>query len=199
MLEYDTPGACHLPPRARWAMASLLLGVVCLCPQPVAAQDRVPAVASRPRESEHRPAEAESLPLKQPKRTAAGESGGGSWTALWAWLGGAILLIVGAGSLWKRTQGPGEQRPPTAALEMLGRMPLAGRHQLCLVRCGPKLLVLCVTAAGAQTLTEIVDPDEVERLSELCRVQPAAPWARLPGAAAPASAPAPEGEGEADE
>lgn len=194
MLEHDRPG---------WTRWSLLLGVLCLCPESAIAQerpaqaDRAPAVASRPRESELRPAEAESIPLKQPKRTAGSDSGAGSWTALWAWLGGAILLIVGAGSLWKRTQGPGEQRPPVAALEMLGKLPLAGRHQLCLVRCGPKLLVLCVTAAGAQTLTEIVDPQEVERLSQLCRVQPTAPWSRATGA--PQATPVEAAEGEADE
>jgi hypothetical protein len=38
-----------------------------------------------------------------------------------------------------------------------------------LIRCGHKLLLVCISAAGAETLTEITDPQEVDRLAGLCR------------------------------
>jgi hypothetical protein len=37
-----------------------------------------------------------------------------------------------------------------------------------LLRCGGKLLLVSVTPTTAETLTEITDPAEVERLAELC-------------------------------
>ena len=58
---------------------------------------------------------------------------------------------------------------PAEAFEVLGRSPLANRQQAQLLRCGNKLLLVCVGAAGAETLTEITDPAEVERLVETCR------------------------------
>ena len=50
-------------------------------------------------------------------------------------------------------------------IEVLGRVPLVPRQDMQLVRVGNKLLLLCVTATGAETLTEITDSDEVERLT----------------------------------
>jgi hypothetical protein len=38
-----------------------------------------------------------------------------------------------------------------------------------LVRCGHKLLLVAISTAGADTLTEITDPVEVDRLCGLCR------------------------------
>ncbi len=58
---------------------------------------------------------------------------------------------------------------PGDVVEVLGRAPLVGRQQVHLVRCGTKLLLVCLSTAGAQTLTEITDPDEVERLLDICR------------------------------
>jgi hypothetical protein len=34
---------------------------------------------------------------------------------------------------------------------------------------GNKLLLLSVTASGAETLTEITDPEEIDRLAGICR------------------------------
>jgi flagellar biogenesis protein FliO len=58
---------------------------------------------------------------------------------------------------------------PAAVLEVLGQATLGGKQQLHLLRCGDKLLLCCTTATGMQTLTEICEPAEVERLSALCR------------------------------
>jgi len=58
---------------------------------------------------------------------------------------------------------------PREAVEILGRAPLVGRQQVHLVRCGNKVLLLSVSATSVETLTEITDPAEVERLGEICR------------------------------
>ena len=58
---------------------------------------------------------------------------------------------------------------PGEAFEVLGRAPLAGRQQAHLLRLGNKLLLVSVTPTGAETLGEVTDPDEVERLTALCR------------------------------
>jgi flagellar biogenesis protein FliO len=58
---------------------------------------------------------------------------------------------------------------PSDVVEVLGRSPLASRQQMHLVRCGNKLLLVCATVGGIETLTEITDPVEVDRLSGLCQ------------------------------
>lgn len=58
---------------------------------------------------------------------------------------------------------------PRGAVEVLGRMPIAARQQVYLVRCGGKMLLLSVTAAGIEALTEITDPVEVDRLAGICQ------------------------------
>jgi len=56
-------------------------------------------------------------------------------------------------------------------LEVLGRAPLASRHNLQLIRLGRRLLLVSVTPDHAETLTEITDPDEMNHLTSLCRQQ----------------------------
>jgi flagellar biogenesis protein FliO len=58
---------------------------------------------------------------------------------------------------------------PREVFESLGRAPLTGRLQAHLFRCGNKLLLVSITPGGAETLTEIIDPLEVDRLTGLCR------------------------------
>ena len=58
---------------------------------------------------------------------------------------------------------------PKDVVEVLGFAPLANRQQMQLVRLGNKLVLLCVTATGADPLTEITDPEEVDRLAGLCQ------------------------------
>ena len=54
-------------------------------------------------------------------------------------------------------------------MELLGRAPLAGRQTMQLIRVGNRLLLVALSASGAETLTEITDPVEVEHLAGLCR------------------------------
>ena len=57
---------------------------------------------------------------------------------------------------------------PKEVVDVLGRAALASRQQVYLLRCGNRLLLVSVTPAGVETLTEIVDPLEVDRLAGLC-------------------------------
>jgi flagellar biogenesis protein FliO len=58
---------------------------------------------------------------------------------------------------------------PKEAVELLGQAPLAGRQQMRLLRVGNKLLLVALSPAGIETLTEITDAAEVEHLTALCR------------------------------
>lgn len=78
---------------------------------------------------------------------------------------GLFLLVV---MVIRRGMPKTAPQLPRQAVQLLGRAPLVGRQYLHLVRCGNKLLLLSVSAGSATTLTEITDPDEVERLVELC-------------------------------
>ncbi|MFP6619327.1 MAG: flagellar biosynthetic protein FliO [Pirellulaceae bacterium] len=57
---------------------------------------------------------------------------------------------------------------PTEAVQVLGRAPLAGRQWMQLVQVGNKLVMLSVNANQVDTITEITDSKEVERLVALC-------------------------------
>jgi flagellar biogenesis protein FliO len=58
---------------------------------------------------------------------------------------------------------------PKEVVELLGRAPLTARQQMQLVRIGSKLLLVAVSPTGIETLTEVVEPSEVEHLTALCR------------------------------
>ncbi len=93
---------------------------------------------------------------------------------------GLFLLVV-----WSVRRGMprGSGILPSGAVEVLGRAPIAGRQNVHLVRCGNKIVLLSITATSVETLTEISDPDEVDRLRELCRQTsaPATAWQHLMG------------------
>jgi flagellar biogenesis protein FliO len=58
---------------------------------------------------------------------------------------------------------------PAEAVEVLGRTPLSGRQNMHVIRFGPKLLLVSVTPTGAETLAEINDADQVERIAGICK------------------------------
>ena len=69
-----------------------------------------------------------------------------------------------------RRAGPkGSTVLPGEVLEVLGRAPLALRQQVYLIRCGRKLILVHACPDNVETLTEITEPDEVDRLLGLCR------------------------------
>jgi flagellar biogenesis protein FliO len=88
-------------------------------------------------------------------------------------VGGSLALVLGLFMImaWimRRTVPGAVQALPGEVVEVLGRAALTGRQQVHLVRIGSKLILVSVTPEGAETLTEITDPEEVDRLAGLCR------------------------------
>ena len=61
------------------------------------------------------------------------------------------------------------RRLPNEVVEVLGYATLGQRQQAQLIRLGNKLLLVGVNPSGAETLGEVTDPAEVDRLASLCR------------------------------
>ena len=78
-----------------------------------------------------------------------------------------LFLVVAW--LMHHTAPSGSALLPSEVVEVLGRAALASRQQVHLLRCGNKLLLVSVSPTGVETLTEITEPDEVDRLAGLCR------------------------------
>ncbi|MFO0885778.1 MAG: flagellar biosynthetic protein FliO [Pirellulales bacterium] len=111
-----------------------------------------------------------SAPAKGSSKGA--KSPGTSSQAIGTTLGSlAIVLGVFFAVSWVcRKISPQAAGPlPKDVLELLGRTSLGGRQQLQLLRLGNKLVLVAVTAAGIETVTEVDDPAEVERILQLCR------------------------------
>jgi len=111
------------------------------------------------------------LPARGTPSTESGRFPGGL-DRVWA-TGGALAFVLGLFLVvvWGlRRAAPKATLPlPSDVVEVLGRAPLAHRQHVHLVRCGNKLLLVSVRPEGAETLTEITDPVEVDRLAGLCR------------------------------
>jgi flagellar biogenesis protein FliO len=84
-------------------------------------------------------------------------------------LGVVIALFLAAAWALRRTTGAHVATLPKDVVEVLGRVPLGGRQQVHLLRVGRKLILVAVSQAGMETLTEITDAMEVDRLAGLCQ------------------------------
>jgi len=113
-----------------------------------------------------------SLPLKPPDGASSSETGS-SATASVVTMVASLGLVLGIFLLtaWgiRRAAPQAIQSLPKEAFEVLGRAPLAGRQHAHLLRLGNKLVLVSLTPAGAETLAEIIDPVEVDRVAGLCR------------------------------
>ena len=78
---------------------------------------------------------------------------------------GLFFVIV-----WCLRRGmPKAIRPlPAEVVEVLGRTPLAGRQQMHLIRLGSKLVLVAVSPQGVDTISEITNPAEADRLAGYC-------------------------------
>jgi flagellar protein FliO/FliZ len=87
----------------------------------------------------------------------------------------SLFLVLGlfflAAWMLKRGMPKGSSLLPSEVVEVLGRAPLGGKQQVHLLRIGNKMLLVAISAGGAETLTEITDPLEVDRLAGLCQQQ----------------------------
>lgn len=111
------------------------------------------------------PGDAKSDSLKDPKApTFAGSAI--TVTASLAIVLGLFFVLVW---ITRRNAPSSSALLSSDVVQVLGRAPLAGRQQMHLVRIGAKLLLVSVTPSGAETLTEVTDPQEVDRLAALCQ------------------------------
>ena len=118
-----------------------------------------------------------SLPLKAPKKSSGESAGpfhrpaaGGAVTTVITSLAVVLGLFFLSVLIAKKANSRGGcAKLPGEVVQTLGRAPLSGRQEMHLVRVGNKLLLLSVTSTGAETLTEITDPEEIDRLAGICR------------------------------
>lgn len=76
-----------------------------------------------------------------------------------------FLLVVW---LVKKSQPHSFVKLPGDVVQVMGRTPMAPRQQMYVVRFGSKLLLISHQPGQTQTLGEITDADEVQRLAGLC-------------------------------
>jgi len=86
---------------------------------------------------------------------------------------GSLAIVLGLffGLVWFMRRGlpQGARLLPSEVVEVLGRAPLAARQHMHVVRFGHKLVLVSVTPNGAETLAEITEPAEVDRLAGICQ------------------------------
>jgi flagellar biogenesis protein FliO len=80
---------------------------------------------------------------------------------------GAFLIFAWALRRGGRT--PGRGNVPADVVSVIGRVPLAARQFAELLRVGNKLVLVSLTPNGAQPISEVTDPAEVDRLLGLCQ------------------------------
>ncbi len=89
----------------------------------------------------------------------------------------ALTIVIGTFFLfvWLLRRGArgaaGHGTVPTEAVSVLGRVRLTGRQNAELLRVGNKLVLVALTPGGPETITEVTDPVEVDRLVGLCQQQ----------------------------
>lgn len=83
-------------------------------------------------------------------------------------LGFVLALFLGLAWVFRKTQPRSLARLPTEVVQVLGRSNLAPRQQMYVVRFGSRLLLISQQPGHTQTLCEITDDEEVDRLAGFC-------------------------------
>ena len=119
------------------------------------------------------PQQGPSLDLPAPSQSADSTARGSSMVPAWGSVIAALLVVLGLFFLFtwllRRAAPQGSGALPSEVLEVLGRAPLASRQSVHLLKIGHKLLLVSVTASGTETLCEITEGEEVDRLLGLCQ------------------------------
>jgi flagellar biogenesis protein FliO len=104
--------------------------------------------------------------------TPSAELSKSGWRGV-ATLGGSLAVVLGlffvVAWVMRRTASGTPALLPSEVVEVLGRAALAGRQQVHLIRLGAKLVLVSVSPTGIETLSEVTEADEVQRLVGLCR------------------------------
>jgi flagellar protein FliO/FliZ len=86
--------------------------------------------------------------------------------------GAGLAIVIALFLLFAWTMRRGGPKPsgmlPEAAFAVLGRAPLTSQSFAQLLRVGNKLVLVAMSADGAQPLAEVTDPLEVDRIAGLC-------------------------------
>jgi flagellar biogenesis protein FliO len=113
-----------------------------------------------------------AIPLV-PQLPAARSGFRGSDLPPWAAGAGSLAIVLGLflALAWVMRRGMPKNVTllPREAVEVLGRAPLVGREHVYLVRCANKMLLVSHSAGKLETLTEITDAAEVDRLAGMCQ------------------------------
>lgn len=113
---------------------------------------------------------AKPIPLAGPNtKTPAAAS---SWSSFGTMLGSLAIvlgLFVVTIKLLRRGMPGAKQRLGSNVVEVLGQAPLAPRQTLQVIRFGNKILLVAMSPDGCDTLTEITDPLEVDRVAGMCQ------------------------------
>lgn len=110
-----------------------------------------------------------SSTAKEKKSLPLNSSTGQAMTTVLTGLGIVIGLFLAFAWFTKRAAPKSMQALPGEVVEVLGRAPLNSKQQMQLVRLGNRLLLLAMSTDSAETLAEITDPAEVDRLTAICR------------------------------
>jgi flagellar protein FliO/FliZ len=114
------------------------------------------------------------LPLPAAPHDESSSSGSSGPRALGAIASvvGSLVVVLGLFFVlaWIMRRGmPNNSRVLSSdVVQVLGRAPLAGRQQMHVLRFGNKLLLVCASPSGVDTLGEITDPLEIDRVAGLC-------------------------------
>jgi flagellar biogenesis protein FliO len=108
-----------------------------------------------------------SKPREQQRLAPSNKTSTGSFVGVFGSLLFVLALFLVVTWFIRKTMPQASQTLPSEALEILGRAPLTQREQLHLIRLGNKLVLLSVSQTAVQPLTEITDPNEVERLTAI--------------------------------
>jgi flagellar biogenesis protein FliO len=86
---------------------------------------------------------------------------------------GSLGVVVGLFlvTMWcfRRGMPKSSRMLPVEVVEVLGRSPLSGRQQMHVIRFGSKLVLAAVSPNGVDSISEITDPSEVDRLAGHCQ------------------------------
>jgi flagellar biogenesis protein FliO len=113
---------------------------------------------------------AKPIPLAGPNTKSPAAAN--SWSNFGTMLGSLAIvlgLFVVTIKLLRRGMPGAKQRLGSNVVEVLGQTPLAPRQTLQVIRFGNKILLVAMSPDGCDTLTEITDPLEVDRLAGMCQ------------------------------
>jgi flagellar biogenesis protein FliO len=161
------------PPAASSPASAPAVAIRPITPPAASSPASAPAVAIRPITSPAASAAAPAPSLTLGGHVDKGILGKTSPLSAMFTVGGSLSIVLGLFLViaWamRKTAPRGSLMLPKEVFEILGRAPLGARQQVQLLRCGSKLLLVSITPQGTETLTEVTDPLEVDRIAGICQ------------------------------